>query len=60
MTHSVPFFSTSCFESPLRLIDASCRGKGEEIHIAVTFGDAGRSLRKICHAIPVPFPRPLQ
>ena len=36
------------------------RGKGEEISIAVTFGDASRFLRKICHAFPVPFPRTLQ
>ena len=36
------------------------RRKGEEIRITVTFGDAARFLRKICHAFPVPFPRPLQ
>ena len=32
----------------------------EEIRITVTFGDAARFLRKLCHAFPVPFPRPLQ
>jgi hypothetical protein len=35
------------------------RGKGEEIRIAVTFGDTFRFLRNIRHAFPVPFIRTL-